>query len=332
MTEYRLLNIAGPKGKAIPGILVGQEVLDLTIAGPIYARRAKKPLGFDTGTTLLILAAWSKAKGVLKKIAAEHEKGAKKSPYGKAAKPLKRVKLLAPLLYPSSVFCIAANYSDHHLEMSGGGDASMPDKSVMSPVFFQKTPAQTIVGQGAQIPLPHTSTAIDWEAELAIVIGKPCFNVPKDKALDYVAGYMVLNDMSIRGPGREEAKTPQQRQFRGDRFRRKNFDGSCPIGPWITPKEFVKNPYDLKIQLWVNGELKQNGNSGQMHYNIEEQISYLSQHLTLQPGDVITTGTPAGVGKGKGTFLSAGDKITTTVGNLGTLETSFVPSKKPVAA
>jgi 2-keto-4-pentenoate hydratase/2-oxohepta-3-ene-1,7-dioic acid hydratase in catechol pathway len=329
LAEYRLLNVAGPGGKAIPGILVGADVLDLTIAGPIFARRSKKPLGFDTTSTLTILAAWPKAKRALAQIAAEHEKAEKKSPYAKAAKPLKKAKLLAPLLYPSSVFCIAANYGDHHAEMGGGG---MPDKSIMSPVFFQKTPAQTIVGQDAKIPLPHTSTAIDWEAELAIVIGKPCFNVPKEKALDYVAGYMVLNDMSIRGPGRDDADTPQKRQFRGDRFRRKNFDGSCPIGPWITPKDFVKNPYDLKIQLWVNGELKQDGNSGHMHYNIEEQISYLSQHLTLQPGDVITTGTPAGVGKGKGTYLKAGDKITTTVGNLGTLETSFVPSKKPVAA
>lgn len=330
MAEYRLLNFAGPKGAAIPGILVGDDVLDLTVAAPIFARRAKKPLGFDVSSTLKILAAWPKAKAAFQKIANEHAKATKKSPYAKVAKPLKRVRLLAPLLYPSSVFCIAANYSDHHAEMGGG--SNMPDKSVMSPVFFQKAPAQTIVGQGAKIPLPHTSTAIDWEAELAVVIGKPCFNVPKEKALDYVAGYMVLNDMSIRGPSREEADTPAKRQFRGDRFRRKNFDCSCPIGPWITPKEFVKDPYDLKIQLWVNGELKQDGNSGQMHYNIEEQISYLSEHLTLQPGDVITTGTPAGVGKGKGTYLKAGDKITTTIGNLGTLETSFVPPKKPVKA
>ena len=151
MTEYRLLNIAGPKGAAIPGILVGNDVLDLTVAGPIFARRAKKPLGFDTSSTLRILASWPKAKGVLAKIAAEHEKAAKKSPYVKAAKAQKRVKLLAPLLYPSSVFCIAANYGDHHAAMGGGG---MPDKSINSPVFFQKTPAQTIVGQNAQIPLP----------------------------------------------------------------------------------------------------------------------------------------------------------------------------------
>jgi 2-keto-4-pentenoate hydratase/2-oxohepta-3-ene-1,7-dioic acid hydratase in catechol pathway len=329
VVDYRLLNFAGPKGKAIPGILVGEDVIDLTVAAPIYARRAKKQLGFEVGSTLDILRAWPKAKTALAKLATEHLKLAKKSPYAKAVKPLKRAKLLAPILYPSTVFCIAANYADHHAEM---GTSTMPDKSIMPPVFFQKTPAQTVVGHGAEIPLPHTSTQIDWEAELAIVIGKPCFNVPKEKALDYVAGYMVLNDMSIRGPRREDAITPAQKQFRLDRFRRKNFDGSCPTGPWMTPKELVKNPYDLKIQLWVNGELKQNGNSGAMHYNIEEQISYLSDHLTLQPGDVITTGTPAGVGKGKGTYLKAGDKITTIVGNLGTLETSFVPSKKPVKA
>jgi 2-keto-4-pentenoate hydratase/2-oxohepta-3-ene-1,7-dioic acid hydratase in catechol pathway len=175
--------------------------------------------------------------------------------------------------------------------------------------------------------LPLTSTAIDWEAELAVVIGKPCYNVTKEKVQNYVAGYMVLNDMSIRGPKAEEATTPELKKFRNDRFRRKNWDGSCPIGPWITPKDFVKDPYNQTIKLWVNGELMQDGNSRDMHYNIEEQIAYLSQHITLQPGDVITTGTPAGVGKGKGMWLKAGDKITTTVGQMGTLETSFIPPK-----
>ena len=248
MIDYRLLNFAGPKGKAIPGIKVGDEVIDLTIAAPIYARRAKKKLGFEVASTLDILKVWSKAKTALAKLAADHAKyDGKKSPYAKAVKPLKRVKLMAPILYPSTVFCIAANYADHHAEM---GSPTMPDKNVMPPVFFQKTPAQTVVGHGAEIPLPHTSTQIDWEAELAIVIGKPCFNVPKEKVFDYIAGYMVLNDMSIRGPSKADAITPAQKQFRGDRFRRKNFDGSCPTGPWLTPKELVKNPYDLKIQLW----------------------------------------------------------------------------------
>ena len=322
VAEYRLLNYAGPKGKAMPGILVADKVLDLGKSIAIYKRKNPVKFGFDS--TLAVFADWPKAKLALKKIADEFTKSPK-SAYAKIAVPLKRVKLLAPILYPSSVFCIAANYRDHTMEI--GNTGVMPDKETRTPVFFQKTPAQTIVGHNAKIHLPLTSTAIDWEAELAIVIGKPCYNVTKEKARDYVAGYMVLNDMSIRGPKLEDAVTPELKKFRNDRFRRKNFDGSCPIGPWITPKDFVKDPYDQKIQLWVNGELMQNGNSRDMHYNIEEQISYLSQNITLQPGDVITTGTPAGVGKGKGMFLKAGDKITTTIGNLGTLETSFIPPK-----
>jgi 2-keto-4-pentenoate hydratase/2-oxohepta-3-ene-1,7-dioic acid hydratase in catechol pathway len=323
VAEYRVLNYAGPKGKPTPGILVeGEKVLDLAKAIAIYKR--KNPVKFGTESTLALLADWAKAKVALKKISDDFAKNPK-SAYAKIAVPLKRVKLLAPVLFPSSVFCIAANYRNHTMEMGNSGD--MPDKATRTPVFFQKTPAQTIVGHNAKINLPSTSTAIDWEAELAIVIGKPCFNVTKEKARDYIAGYMVLNDMSIRGPKLEDAVTPELKKFRNDRFRRKNFDGSCPTGPWLTPKEFVKDPYKLSIQLWVNGELMQNGNSGDMHYNIEEQIAYLSQNITLQPGDVVTTGTPAGVGKGKGIFLKAGDKITTTVGNLGTLETSFIPPK-----
>lgn len=322
MAEYRLLNYAGPKGKAMPAILVNDQMLDLAKALAIYKR--KNPVKFGYDTTLAVLADWPKAKVAFKKIADDLAKNAK-SAYAKIAVPLKRVKLLAPILYPSSVFCIASNYRDHAKEMGGSGD--MPDKATRTPVFFQKTPSQTIVGHGAKINLPLTSTAIDWEAELAVVIGKPCYNVTKEKVQDYVAGYMVLNDMSIRGPKAEEATTPELKKFRNDRFRRKNWDGSCPIGPWITPKDFVKDPYNQTIKLWVNGKLMQDGNSRDMHYNIEEQIAYLSQHITLQPGDVITTGTPAGVGKGKGMWLKAGDKITTTVGQMGTLETSFIPPK-----
>jgi 2-keto-4-pentenoate hydratase/2-oxohepta-3-ene-1,7-dioic acid hydratase in catechol pathway len=322
VAEYRLLNYAGPKGKAMPAILVGDKVLDLAKALAIYKRKNPVKFGFDT--TLAVLADWPKAKVAFKKIADEFTKNAK-SAYAKIAVPLKRVKLLAPILYPSSVFCIASNYRDHAKEMGGSGD--MPDKATRTPVFFQKTPAQTIVGHDAKIHLPLTSTAIDWEAELAVVIGKPCYNVTKEDVQGYIAGYMVLNDMSIRGPKAEDATTPELKKFRNDRFRRKNWDGSCPIGPWLTPKDFVKDPYNQTIKLWVNGELMQDGNSRDMHYNIEEQISYLSQHITLQPGDVITTGTPAGVGKGKGMWLKAGDKITTTVGQMGTLETSFIPPK-----
>lgn len=319
MTIFRLLNYKGSNGKPRPGLLVKGRVVDLT-----NALGQERAAGFPVTSTLDILAAWDRARPALAAIA-EAADGDPKGSLAGGAPALDDVELMSPLLYPSSIFCIAANYADHHKEMSG--ESTLPDKRTVTPTFFQKTPRQTVVGHGARIHLPRTSTAIDWEAELAVVIGRPAFGVSVDDAMDYVAGFTIMNDMSVRAPRRHENNTEADRKLRADRFRRKNFDGSSPLGPWITPREFVKDPYDLPIKLWVNGQLMQDGNSRHMHYTIEEQISYLSEHLTLWPGDVISTGTPAGVGAGKGIYLKAGDEIVTTVGDLGTLTTTFVPSK-----
>jgi 2-keto-4-pentenoate hydratase/2-oxohepta-3-ene-1,7-dioic acid hydratase in catechol pathway len=311
-TQYRLLTFKGDRGKPTPGILVDKTVVDLT-------RVRKAPV--DTTSTLTLLEKWSAANGWMKKVTVEVAAGKHKA----ACKPLSRVSLLPPIMYPGNIFCIASNYVAHRAEM--GNTAPMPDKSINAPVFFLKTPRQVVVGEGAKIHLPRTSTAIDWESEVAVVIGKPAFWVKKEDAFKYVAGFTILNDMSVRGPTAAEAKTPQDQAFRRDRFRRKNWDGSTPMGPWITPRQYIKDIYNQSIKLWLNGEQMQDGNSGEMWYNIEEQIAYLSQHLTLAPGDVITTGTPAGVGKGRGIFLKAGDSIVTTIGALGTLKTSFVKPK-----
>jgi 2-keto-4-pentenoate hydratase/2-oxohepta-3-ene-1,7-dioic acid hydratase in catechol pathway len=319
MTDFCLLNYTGADGEPRPGLLVGDQVVDLAAAVAVEGAK-----GFSPASTLTLLANWDKALPALKTIAGKVAAKPKGS-LANSLRPLDEVQLLAPLLYPSTIFCIAANYADHHLEMSN--ESKMPDKKTETPSFFQKTPGQTVVGPGAQIPLPRTSNAIDWEAELAVVIGKPAYAVSAKEAMSYVAGFTVMNDMSIRGPRAHANMTAAEKKLRADRFRRKNFDGSSPIGPWITPTEFAGDPYNMPIKLWVNGELKQDGNSGRMHYTIEEQIAYLSEHLTLRPGDVISTGTPAGVGAGKGTFLKAGDEIVTTVGNLGTLKTTFVPAK-----
>ena len=311
-TQYRLLTFKGDKGKPTPGILVDKTVVNLQ-------KVRKAPV--DTTSTLTVLDTWAKSNTWLRKLAAEVEAGKHKA----ACKPLVRASLLPPLMYPGNIFCIASNYVDHRKEM--GNTAPMPNKEIDAPVFFLKTPRQVVVGNNAKIHLPRTSTAIDWESEVAVVIGKPAFWVKKEDAFKYVAGFTILNDMSVRGPRADEAKTPQDHAFRRDRFRRKNWDGSTPMGPWITPRQYVKDIYNQPIQLWLNGEQMQDGNSGDMWYKIEEQIAYLSQHLTLAPGDVITTGTPAGVGKGRGVFLKAGDKIVTTIGELGTLSTSFVKPK-----
>ncbi len=311
-TQYKLLTFKGDKGKPTPGILVDNQVVNLS-------KIRKAPV--DTTSTMALLEKWATSNRWLRKVATEVAAGKHKA----ACKPRSRTSLLPPLMYPGNIFCIASNYVAHRAEM--GNKAPMPDKKINAPVFFLKTPRQVVVGEGAKINLPRTSTAIDWESEVAVVIGKPAFWVKKKDAFKYVAGFTILNDMSVRGPSAAQVKTPQDEAFRRDRFRRKNWDGSTPMGPWITPKEFVKDIYDQRIQLWLNGEQMQDGLSGDMWYKIEEQIAYLSQHLTLAPGDVITTGTPAGVGKGRGIFLKAGDKIVTTIGELGTLKTSFVKPK-----
>lgn len=311
-TAFRLLNFAGDGGKASPGIAVGDQVVDLAKVGPAPV---------DVSSTLGILDQWDAARGWLGTLADEVAAGK----HDNALQALAETRLLAPLLYPSSIFCIAANYLLHRREM--GNTEEYPPKEESAPTFFQKTPKQTVVGDGTAIHLPRTSSAIDWESEVAVVIGRPCFGVSKEEAFDYVAGYTIMNDMSVRGPRKDEVKTPLDEQFRRDRFRRKNFDGSAPMGPWITPKEFVGDVYDQPIRLWVNGEQMQDGNSGDMWWRIEEQIAYLSEHLTLAPGDVISTGTPHGVGKGRGIFLKSGDEIVTTIGELGTLHTSFTDPK-----
>ena len=323
MTPFRLLNYADANGKPCSGILVGEQILDLQSALTAYAKNGGERLPVTGDSILELLAVWPDAKNVLAAIAevfAADPSGA----LSFKSSPITDAHLFAPLLYPNAIFCIARNYAAHAKEMSG---IALPDKETSAPSFFNKLPAPTIIGSGEAFHLPCTSNKIDWEAELAVVIGTPTFRVPAEKAMDSMAGFVILNDLSIRGPSKEEAITPELKQFRADRFWRKNFDGSAPLGPWITPKEFVPDPYDLPIKLWVNDELMQDGNSGDMHFTIEEQIAHLSQQFTLQPGDVISTGTPAGVGKARGVYLKAGDEITTRIGDLGTLRVSVLASR-----
>jgi 2-keto-4-pentenoate hydratase/2-oxohepta-3-ene-1,7-dioic acid hydratase in catechol pathway len=184
-TQYRLLTFKGDKGKPTPGILVDNQIVNLS-------KVRKAPV--DTTSTLTLLEKWPSANRWLKKVAGEVAAGKHKA----ACKPRSRTSLLPPLMYPGNIFCIASNYVAHRKEMGNLG--KMPDKKINAPVFFLKTPRQVVVGEGAKINLPRTSTAIDWESEVAVVIGKPAFWVSKKDAFKYVAGFTILNDMSIRGP------------------------------------------------------------------------------------------------------------------------------------
>jgi 2-keto-4-pentenoate hydratase/2-oxohepta-3-ene-1,7-dioic acid hydratase in catechol pathway len=258
-----------------------------------------------------LLTDWAQAKGRLAKLAA--------APTG--GRPLAGVKLLPPVPDPIGIFCAGANYSDHVAEMAKAHGTPMePDPHTLNlkSWHFLKT-AGTLAGAGERVHLPRRSKKLDWEVELVAVIGKKATDVPLDKALDYVAGYTIGNDLSARDAGVRPG-IPVGSPFRNDWVAHKCFDQSCPLGPWIVPAEDIKDPQNLKIQLYVNGVIKQDSNTSAMIFNIAEQISHLSEKLTLHPGDLVLTGTPAGVGTPRNEFLQPGDTVRCHIEGIGDLE------------
>jgi 2-keto-4-pentenoate hydratase/2-oxohepta-3-ene-1,7-dioic acid hydratase in catechol pathway len=234
--------------------------------------------------------------------------------------PLAQAKLLAPVLYPSAIYCAGANYQDHVDEMNAQQKRAPdpdPHKLGLKPWHFIKATG-AVTHPGATVVLPKAARNVDWEAELAAVIGRPAKDVPATHALDYVAGYLCANDLSARDLGFREALAPAN-PFRADWVAHKSFDGSCPLGPWIVPAEEIGDPQKLGIKLWVNDVLKQDSNTSKMIFTLAEQIEQLSSRITLHPGDVILTGTPAGVGAGRGEFLKAGDIVRIWIEKVGTL-------------
>jgi 2-keto-4-pentenoate hydratase/2-oxohepta-3-ene-1,7-dioic acid hydratase in catechol pathway len=226
-------------------------------------------------------------------------------------------KFLAPIPKPNVVYCAGANYRDHAEEMANlaGKPPKDPRADGAKPWFFLKSP-HTVVAPDAIVHVTQYGHHIDWEAELVVIIGRKVRNVPVQSALDFVAGYTCGNDLSARDQG-FRLTLPESSPFRADWTRHKSFDDACPMGPWMVPAPYVSDPTDLPIRLWVNADLKQNSNSGNMIFSAAEQISYLSESITLYPGDVIMTGTPAGVGASKRSFLKSGDVVRLEIGEIG---------------
>src|SRR5712692_1976926 len=262
------------------------------------------------GTTLGILGDWDAAQPEL-------ELAARKTNGGL---PLDKTKLLAAMLYPSAVYCAGANYADHLQEMARAQKiqvAADPRSEMQKPWHFLKAP-RSVVGTQTAVALPAYAQRVDWEAELAAVIGRPAKNVTERKALKHVAGYTIGNDLSARD-AMSRTTLPPTSPFRFDWLSQKSFDGACPLGPWLVPAKQVPNPQNLGIKLWVNDVLKQDSNTGKMIFSIAEQIAFLSTRITLHPGDVILTGTPAGVGMARGEYLKRGDLVRVWIEGIGTL-------------
>jgi 2-keto-4-pentenoate hydratase/2-oxohepta-3-ene-1,7-dioic acid hydratase in catechol pathway len=300
---YRLVSYADA-GSPKPGVLVGDRIVPA-------ASLLRGGDNIDTSSVLGLLRNWDAAHRNL------HDATATGLPPGEGIL-LARAKLLAPILYPGALFCAGANYWDHLEEMAEiakrvTGKAPAMTKA-KDPYFFMKTTAGSIIGTGTPARLPPFSQQVDWEAELGVVIARQARNIPEERALEAVAGYLIVNDLSARDLMKREGSP-----FGMDWVGQKCFEDAAPMGPWLTPAAYISDPHKLAIKLWVNGVLKQNSNTARLVHNIAEQIAYLSRHITLNPGDVIATGTPAGVGMPRGEFLKAGDEVRIEIDSCGEL-------------
>jgi len=308
-THYKLVTYETAQGPRA-GAVLNDVVFDL-------AELTGKP---SYASMLGVLDDWAKAEPLIE--AAVAKKGEKGS--SATGSSLAKVRLLAPVFYPPTLFCAGANYSDHMAEMARVLNLVLePDlrKGGLAPWHFIKA-SRTVVQTGARIPLPAGAQKLDWEAELTAVIGRAAKNVPVESALDYVAGYTVANDLSARDL-MMRPNVPETSPFRYDWIGQKSFDGACPLGPWIVPAKQIPHPQRLGIKLWVNDILKQDSDTSKMIFSVAEQIAQLSARLTLHPGDLILTGTPAGVGMARNEFLKSGDVVRVWVEHVGTLTTTL---------
>ena len=233
----------------------------------------------------------------------------------KSLKPLAAgsYRLCAPYM-PARIFATASNYHEHAREMG----TKLAPRSESSPYIFIK--AETSVADpGAQVVKPREVERLDWEVELGVVIGRGGRHISVEQALAHVAGYVVFNDVTSRDLTRRT-----DYPFSHDWFRGKSFDTFGPMGPWFVPRDCLGDPQTLHLTLDVNGERMQDGSAGEMIFSVAEQIAYLSRIVTLKAGDLIATGTPTGVGMGRGIYLKPGDVMRATIAGIGTIENQVV--------
>jgi 2-keto-4-pentenoate hydratase/2-oxohepta-3-ene-1,7-dioic acid hydratase in catechol pathway len=254
------------------------------------------------------------------------------------------VKILPPIMYPTTMLNVAVNYKEHDLEMvrlraqvPGMGAATAgaalpntvsapgiweraPGDARWNPYVFMKSPA-AVIADGEAIRLPPGRTQVDWECEMGVVVARPASRVPLAQAANYIFGYTLENDVSDRG-GRGDAR------YGSDWVISKNHDTFAPLGPFITPREFVADPQNLTITFRLNGQVMQEANTSFMIHTVFEQIAYTSNIMSLRPGDVIATGTPAGVGSARvpPVYFKPGDRSECTYEGIGTLTNSVVGS------
>jgi 2-keto-4-pentenoate hydratase/2-oxohepta-3-ene-1,7-dioic acid hydratase in catechol pathway len=289
-TSYRLATYVHGSDEPRAGIVVDDALLDVSDI-----------LGTSSTQVLQVLEKWQQLHPILQRGARNRRRGEA----GPSATPVRDVRFLAPILYPGTIFCAGANYRDHVAEMSKAMNLPAepdPHEIGLKPWHFIKASAGCVRGTGELIRLPSYSKKVDWEAEIAVVIGRECRNVSTEQAMEFVAGLSIVNDLSARDHLRRPGVAIDS-PFHFDWVSQKCFDGALPFGPWICPLDDIDDIGNLAIRLWVNEELMQDSSSSNMIFSAAEQIAHLSTRLTLRPGDLIATGTPAGCGTPRGIFL-----------------------------
>jgi 2,4-didehydro-3-deoxy-L-rhamnonate hydrolase len=237
------------------------------------------------------------------------------------ALPIGEVTLLTPIAAPRKILLLAGNYAAHVVERGGAA----AERAETFPYVFMKPPTTTLTHPFDPIRLPRVSPDhVDWECELGVVIGATCRGVAESQALDYVAGYTVVNDISDRQFRPNPGRTSRDRDRFFDWLHGKWHDTFCPVGPCIVSADAVADPQALALRLTVNGQLRQDATTAQMVFPVAAIVSFLSQFVTLEPGDIISTGTPAGVGSASGLYLRPGDFVAATIEGIGTLENPVV--------
>jgi 2-keto-4-pentenoate hydratase/2-oxohepta-3-ene-1,7-dioic acid hydratase in catechol pathway len=296
MSWFALATYRTGKAEA-PAVVVDNKLYDATQALP--------------GGSAAALADWPKAQATVRQLG-------ERARAGKLPAVAEGPKALTAPIRPMRIFCAAANYIEHAKEMG----SVLAAKAQSKPYMFLKL-QDTVIGPGDDIVKPPETAKLDWEVELGVVIGRQARRVGVGEAFEYVAGYTVVNDVSAR-----DLNKRTDYPFAFDWFQGKSWDTFAPIGPWIVPAWLIPDPQKVNLSLTVNGKEMQKDSTANMIWNVREQVSYLSQILTLRPGDVIATGTPTGVGAAHGIFLKHGDQVAATVEGIGTLSNRVVDEKR----
>jgi 2-keto-4-pentenoate hydratase/2-oxohepta-3-ene-1,7-dioic acid hydratase in catechol pathway len=289
----------------------GDQIIDFAEVNRRYLRGGSPP--YTAGMQAFIeggAKALSAAKNAAKYVGKQDAKGLKRLSQAGALVKLSRTKILSPIPWPrKNVVLLGVNYHEHIAE--GARARSIDLKLPEAPVFFTK-PATSVVGHQAKVIRHKCTERLDYEVELAVVMGRKGRDIPKNRVFDFVFGYTICLDMTARDLQRRH----------GQWFKGKALDTYCPLGPWIVHKSDLPNPHKLRLICRINGEALQDGNTRDMIYDIPTTIAELSKGMTLEPGDIVSTGTPSGVGFARvpPLFLKPGDKVDGEVEGIGVLQ------------